>query len=102
MFKIKADPLIPATLTLVGQGRTQTLKLVFKHKTLKERQALQEQLMKGDVDVNDVLLQIVDSWEVDAPLSRESLDELQDNQPGANMAIVSAYGEAHEVAREKN
>jgi hypothetical protein len=102
MFKIKAEATIPATLTIVGQGRSQTLKVQFKHKTLKERQALQDRLLAGEVSVNEVLLEVVESWEAEEPLNMETLDLLQDEQPGANMAILSAYGEAHEVAREKN
>src|SRR5690348_562611 len=102
MFSIKANPTFDASLTIVGQGREQQLNVTFKHKPRKEYLDLLEKVGKGDVSVADALLSLIAKWDADAELSAESIESLQESQPGADWAILSGYGEALAVARKGN
>ena len=102
MFKIKADPTFDACLTIVGQGREQKLNVTFRHKTRTEYSDMLELMAGGKLDVTDALLELLDKWDADAELSRESIVALQENQPGVDWAIITAYGEALKVARKGN
>lgn len=102
MFKIKADPTFEAAITIVGQGREQKLNVVFRHKKRSEYLALLERLKNDEASSADVILEVVDSWDADMPLTAASIAELQDEQPGVDWAIVQTYGEALAVARKGN
>lgn len=101
-FQIKANPTFPASLTIVGQGREQKLNVVFRHKTRTEYADLLKSLADGELDAAGLVLALLESWDADAPLDQSGLDLLQEHQPGADFAIISAYGEALAVARKKN
>lgn len=102
MFKIAANPTFDANLTIVGQGREQTLKVTFKHKAKSEYLAMLEQIREGKLTVPDAILSIVTKWNADEELSAASIVKLQDEQPGSDWAIVTGYGEALSVARKGN
>lgn len=102
MFKVKADPTFAASLNIVGQGREQTLNVVFKHKTRTEYAEMLERMSKGKLSSVDALLALLDSWDADMELSRESVAALQEHQPGVDWAIIQTYGEALTVARKGN
>jgi hypothetical protein len=101
-FQIKANPTIDATITIVGQGREQQLNVTYRHKTGKEYDALMKQLDKGKITIVDLLLELVEKWDADLPISKESLDLLREHQPGADLAIATAYNTALNVERKKN
>lgn len=101
-FQIKANPTIDATITIVGQGREQQLNVTYRHKTGKEYDALMKQLEKGKITVLDLLLELVERWDADLPISKESLELLAEHQPGADLAIATAYNTARSVERKKN
>lgn len=100
-FQVKANPTIPASITIVGQGREQKLNVVYRHKTVTEYDALMGKLNDGDLTITDLLLELLESWEADKPLSRESIDLLREHQQGADLAIAGAYNEALNVERKK-
>lgn len=102
MFKIKADPTFDASLTIVGQGREQTLKVTFRHKTRTEYADMLQAMSKGKLDTPSAILQLVEKWEADAELNKENVKALCDHQPGADWAIITGYGEALTVARKGN
>lgn len=102
MFKVKADPTFPATVTVVGQGKEQKLDLVFRHKRRTEYLALLDRVKQESATAADVLLEIVESWDADVPLDATGISELQDEQPGLDWAIIQSYGEALSVARRGN
>lgn len=102
MFKIKAPEKIPATLTIVGQGREQKLKLTYRHKTREQFAEFVDSVAKGEKTACEAVLEIVESWEADAPLDADSIAVLQSHQPGADWAIVNGYSEALAVARKGN
>lgn len=101
-FQIKANPTFDTTLTITGQGREQKLALTYRHKTRTEYSALLKDVSEGKADVVDAVLALVENWDADAPLSRESVLLLQEQQPGAEWAIVAEYSNALAVARKGN
>jgi len=102
MFKIKSDPTFPATLTIVGQGREQKLELVFRHRTRTEYADLLKAVGETSKTLEAAVLDVVDSWTADAPLSEETLKLLEEHQPGACWAILTGYQNALAVARKGN
>lgn len=102
MFQIKPNPTFDATLTIVGQGREQKLNVTFKHKTRSEYTAMLQKIADGKLDSADALLQIIEKWDADAELNKESIKALQENQPGSDWAVITGYGEALAVARKGN
>lgn len=101
-FKIKANPTFGATLTITGQGREQQLKLVFRHKRKAEYAERLSDIVKGTAQPVDVVLELIESWEAEADLSRETLLELEEEQPGSVWAILNGYGDSLAVARKGN
>lgn len=92
MFKIKANPTFPATVKIrVPGGEFQELKVTFRHKRkdeVKDFFATASEKERSDVDC---LLDLIESWEADQPLSSDSLAELMQNYPSAAHSIFSAY-----------
>lgn len=102
MFTIKANPTFDASLTIVGQGREQKLNVTFRHMARADYLSLLENVSKGDTTVSEALIALIEKWDADADLSAASIALLQEQQPGADWAILSAYGEALAVARKGN
>ncbi|APF86966.1 hypothetical protein HI806_09520 [Ralstonia solanacearum] len=95
MFSINPKPTFVAEADIpVAGGGTEKLTLVFKHKTRDDVQAYFEQVSAGadgQTDA-DALLEILDGWkDVDVPFSREELNRLVQNYPGAPRAIFDTY-----------
>jgi hypothetical protein len=103
MFKIKQEAVFPVALTLVGQGREQTLNVNFRAKPRSEYLAL-----LGTVDYAKpetaiaAAVELVESWDADMPVGEEAMKLLAEHQPGAEFAILHAYTEALPVARKGN
>ena len=102
MFKIQGDPTIPANVIIVGQGKEQTLELVYHRIPLSRYSEMLAKLGEGALAPSDAVLELVESWKADAPLNAESLGLLREHQPGAEAAIITAYGDALRVARKGN
>lgn len=102
MFKVAAPETIPATLTIVGQGREQKLKLVFRHMPRTAYADLLDAVAKGEKKPEDAVLSMIESWEADAELSANTIRQLAEDQPGSDWAILTGYGEALAVARKGN
>jgi len=102
MFKINANPTFDAVVKIVGQGREQSLALTFRHKTRTQYGDLLQALAAETIDPADALLQLIEKWDADAELNRESIKLLQDHQPGVDWAIIEAYSEAIKVVRKGN
>jgi hypothetical protein len=100
MFKIKQDPTFPGSITITALGREQTLNVVFRAKKASEYDALLKN--KDDTRGEAAFLALVESWDADMPLSKESVAELNEAQPGAVWAVVMHYGEKLMAARKGN
>lgn len=102
MFKIKADPTFDASITIIGQGREQKLNVTYRHMPLADYLALLEAVSAGEKTVAEAILDVVEKWDADADLTSDTIAILQDQQPGADWAILSSYGDALKVARKGN
>lgn len=102
MFQVKPPQTINTSLSITGQGRDQTLKLVYRHKPRKEYAGLLQAIAKGKKSAEDAVLALVESWEADAELTAAVLKQLDEDQPGTLWAILTGYGKALTVAREEN
>jgi tail assembly chaperone len=101
-FRIKANQTFDCTLILIGQGVEQKLAVTFRHLKKSTYMQLLADIRDEKVDTADGILQLVEKWDADADLSRESIKLLEDEQPGADWAIITGYGEALAVARKGN
>jgi hypothetical protein len=93
MFQINPNPTFTTTVDIpVAGGRTEKLKLTFKHKTRDDAlEYLRRPAGEGEDDAS-ILLEIIAGWEdVDAEFSRETLNQVVQNYPGAPRAIFDAY-----------
>ena len=92
MFKIKANPTFPATVKIRAPGgEVQDLQVVFRHKRKDEVLAFfTEASDKGRSDV-DCILDLIESWEADTPLSKDSVTDLIQNYASASAAIFQTY-----------
>ena len=102
MFKIKADPTFEASITVVGQGREQKLSMTFRHKTRTEYADLVQSVADGKKAIDEVLLELIEKWDADMDLNKDSLKLLHEHQPGSDWAILIGYGEALAVTRKGN
>ena len=80
----------------------QKLSLVFRHRTRTEYGDLLQAVAKSEKAVEDAVLEVVESWEADAELSRDTLVLLEEQQMGACWAILMGYQTALAVARKGN
>lgn len=101
-FKVKAPETIVATVTMVGQGREQKLEVTFRHMLRSEYMDLLQQIREGHLDAAAAVLRVLSSWDADVPLDADGVGLLQENQPGADWAILMGYGDALGVARKGN
>lgn len=102
MFTILPNPLIPATLTIVGQGREQSLKLVYRHTPVDTYLGMMTAIGEDTLKPEAAALQLVESWEADAELGEATMQQLQNDQPGVVWAIITGYGQALKVERKGN
>ena len=101
-FKSKPAPTFDASLTITGQGVEQKLDVTYRAKTRTQYGDLLTDIASGKVEVADAVLQLVEKWNVDMPLSAASINELDELQPGIAWAILNGYGDELTVARKGN
>jgi hypothetical protein len=91
VFKLKSDPTFRATVDVPVAGHdTMPLEVEFRHKRRAEMQEWFESFASRDE--LDCLMEIINGWfNVDAPFSRDNLDELLQEYPQAAKTIAAAY-----------
>ena len=52
--------------------------------------------------LGSVLLDLIDQWEIDYPVSLEGFERLEDYRPGILRALIEGYHQARQVELEKN
>ncbi|WP_313401505.1 phage tail assembly chaperone [Stenotrophomonas sp.] len=102
MFKVKAPEVFDATLTIVGQGREQKLKLKYRHLLKDAYKALVDKLAGGELAPAQVILDMVAEWDADVDLDTEGVELALQNQIGLDTAIIHGYAQAIQVARKGN
>ena len=92
MFKIKANPTFPATVKIRAPGgEVQELPVVFRHKSKVDSQLFFEEAKEKNKTDTDCILDLVESWEDDAELSSDSVNDLQHNYPNPALDIINCY-----------
>ena len=91
-FKIKANPTFPATVKIRAPGgEVQELNVVFKHKRKDDVFSFFTEASEKERSDVDCILDLVESWDADEALSKESVSDLIQNYAGASAAIFQAY-----------
>lgn len=90
---------IPATLTIIGQGSTDKLDVVYHNRRSSEVQAMLE---GKDVKMAAVVPFIVESWAADFELTEEGLVAFEDEYPGIILAVIEGFWKARRKALEGN
>lgn len=102
MFKIKANPTFPGSITFVGQGEEQTLNVTFRHMRRAAYNQMMEKVQAGELTTIGALQELLAEWDADAPVTADSLLDLVEERPGADWAILAGYVDALGVARKGN
>ena len=97
MFEIEQAPTFPGSIKIKSLGRVQTMEVTFRAKTRTEYSALVK-----DKTGEEVFLELVEKWNVAAPLTKEGVAKLEEHQPGAVWAVIGYYGEQLLASREGN
>lgn len=108
MFRILPNPTFEASVKLVSHGEVQTLNLTFRAKPADEYQAMltaisnEKDAKKAADAMADAFVQLVEKWDADMELNRESVLALNNHRPGSVWLIIDAYGEKMIAARKGN
>ena len=99
-FQLQPKPTFKADVTIPRAGEDDgVLTFTFKHKPVKELASLET--IEGKTAL-DFLLEITEAWALPDEFSRENLETLLDNYPGAMKAIIETYYRERTGNREKN
>ena len=106
LFKTNPPETFPATMILVGQGREETLKAVCKHHARDDYFAMIERATKGEVSPEQVVMDLLASWEADEELSADTLRQMKANghcphmsHPDETIALIKEYLSSELAAR---
>lgn len=100
-LKLNPEPTFKAKVGVpVPGGRPVEVLFTFKHRTRDELLAWIDE-SHGARDYESVE-QCVVAWELEDEFTRENIERLCNNYPGAGLAIVGAYLDELRGAREKN
>lgn len=97
LTRIQQGALIPATLTMKGQGESITFNITYRNTPQSVLTAT-----VTEQGVNASLLLIVESWETEYPLTDVGIAEAEDERPGFIMGVIAGYHEARRVEKVKN
>ncbi|WP_318387713.1 phage tail assembly chaperone [Enterobacter sp.] len=99
-FNLQPKPTFKADVTIPRAGDEDgVLTFTFRHKPIKELAALET--LEGKTAL-DFLTEITEGWALPDEFSRDNLEVLLDNYPGAMKAIVATYYRELTGNREKN
>lgn len=102
LFKLEPEPTFwaPVKIPMPG-GQTGEIRVRFKYRNRDQYGELLK--LADDSDDIEVLLLAIDGWEgADAAFSRETLERLLRNYPGATRALFRTYRDNLLGAAEKN
>lgn len=104
MFTLDPNPTFDEVVEIPVPGADpENLELTFKHMRRKAYTELMGLVGKGEMSEIDALCSMVAGWKnVDVEYSREAMERLIDNYPGAALAIPRKYSSALIHGRAKN
>lgn len=95
--KGEAPRRIPAEVRFKGAAERANFKLVFRNVTGSEYRDLASRLTLGAL-----LVDLVESWDCDYPLSTEGFEQLEDERPGVCEGLLAAWHRARRLELEGN
>lgn len=101
-LSIAPKPTFKAVVNIPGVGGGLAAEFEFKWRKASENQALFDRSAAGEIDDTEVVLALVESWDFEEPLNRESVEMLLEYYPQAPAGIMNAYVGELKGAREKN
>ena len=94
----KRPDVVPATLTVKGQGEDFKFNITYRNKRADEVQAV----IDTAADSESVVIDLVSEWESEYPLTHAGIAEMEADRPGMIVAILIGFHEARRVERVKN
>lgn len=95
--KGEAPKRIPAEVKFKGAAERVNLKLVFRNVSGSEFRELVSRLTLGQL-----LVELVESWESDYPLSTEGFEQFEDERPGVCDGLLTAWHRSRRLELEGN
>lgn len=89
---------IPATLTVIGQGSTDKLNVIYHNRKASELKSK----FDGNSTMAGVIPYIVESWDSDFEVTEEGVTAFEDEYPGIIDVLLEGYHKARGKAIEKN
>jgi hypothetical protein len=109
MLTRKTADTFAVSITIKGQGVTQTMDVVYHNRKLEDIQAVlqlaQDNLrMQDDFEYanRETLLFMIASWDAEYPLTNEGIKEAESDWPGLIAGLGHKYHEARQVEVVKN
>ena len=87
--------------TLALKGAAEKFKLTVTYNNI-GTVGLSRLFETKDKTFGAVLLELIDGWDIECPLSIEGLEGLEDYRPGILKALIEGYHQARQVELEKN
>ena len=95
----KAPEKIATTLSF--KGAAEKFKLTVTYHNIGTK-AFCELLEKKESTFPQVLLELIDGWDAEYPLSIEGIEAFEDQRPGIINALLQGYQQSLQVELEKN
>ncbi len=110
MLKLVPNPTFKAKVPVYVPGNDDPVmvEFEFKHKTRSDLKALVERMngeskgKKAQPTDEDVILDLVEGWELDDPFNAASVKQLVENYHGVAVSVFNTYISAINQARAKN
>ena len=99
MLTKETAPLLPSSLTVVGQGLTVKFDITYHNRKQTE---VEEHLRTPGLDLADHVIFLISDWQSAYPLTKEGIIEMENDRPGMCSAIIQGFHKARLVALEKN
>lgn len=90
--------LLPATLTITGQGSTDKLDVTYHNR----KQSEIRERIEANVSMASLIVFLVESWATDFDLTEEGVKEFEDEYPGIIEGVLSGFHSARRKELEKN
>lgn len=96
--KGKAPAELPATLTIVGQGSSDQLKITYFNR----RQSDVQKKIDAGVTLGGLIPYLVKEWDTDFELTEEGVIAFEDEYPGIVEIVFTGFHNARRKVLEKN
>ena len=93
---------IDVTLNLKGQGDTVKMDITYFNRKQSEVDALLADADGTGSKIPDIIAYMVKKWDSEYTLTRDGINELEDDRPGVVLAVIEGFHEARKMQKVKN